>query len=50
MKKKKLPGRRNGVAGVLALPCFKKQVVRDRTKYSRKGRAVTKQFVDGSFV
>lgn len=48
--KQRTPRRRNAVAGVLALPCFKKQVVRDRTKYSRKGRAVTKQFVDGSFV
>lgn len=50
MKKKKSFRRRNAVAGVLALPCFKQQLVRDRTKYSRKGRAVTKQFVDGSFV
>lgn len=47
MKKKRK--NRNPLAGVLANPCFKKQVVRDRTKYSRKGRAAAKQFVDGSF-
>jgi hypothetical protein len=46
--KKKSKGR-NPMAGVLKNPCFKKRVVRDKTKYSRKGRAAAKQFVDGSF-
>jgi hypothetical protein len=47
---KKKPKIRNPMAGVLANPCFKKQVVRDRTKYSRKGRAAAKQFAGGSFI
>ena len=38
------------MAGALANPCFKKRVIRDRTKYSRKGRAAAKQFADGSFI
>jgi hypothetical protein len=37
---KKKPKKRNPMAGVLAQPCFKKRVVPDKTKYSRKGRAV----------
>lgn len=45
--KKKLK-KRNPLAGVLAQPCFKKQVVRDKTKYTRKGRAVHVNR-DGSF-
>jgi hypothetical protein len=42
--------RRNPMAGVLQNPCFKKKVMRDKTKYTRKGRTVTKQLRDGSFV
>lgn len=47
-KKKKT---RNPIAGVLALPCFKKRVVQNKKAYSRKEntRAVTNTFRDGSF-
>lgn len=39
---------RNPMAGVLTHSCFKKRVVRDRTVYSRKGRAARNNR-DGSF-
>ena len=43
---------RNPLAGVLALPCFKKRVVRNKKAYSRKEntRAVMNTFRDGSFL
>lgn len=50
MSKQRKPSRRNPIAGVLTNPCFKKQVVKDRKKYTRKGRAVHNNKVDGSFV
>ena len=34
---------------LLADPRFRARVVKDKTKYSRKGRAVSTQFADGSF-
>lgn len=48
MKRKKVRTR-NPMAGILANPCFKKRVVRDKTKYIRKGGAAVKQLTDGSF-
>ena len=50
MSKQRKPRRRNPMAGTLANACFKKQVVKNKKVYTRKGRAVTKQFVGGSFV
>jgi hypothetical protein len=40
---------RNFIAKALRLAHLRKQVVQSKKVYSRKGRAVTKQFVDGSF-
>jgi stalled ribosome alternative rescue factor ArfA len=41
---------RNPMAGVLALPCFKKRVVKNKKSYTRKGtRVVADTFRDGSF-
>lgn len=50
MKKKKNKTR-NPMAGVLALPCFKKRVVKNKKAYSRKEntRAVRNTLYDGSF-
>jgi stalled ribosome alternative rescue factor ArfA len=46
-KKKKT---RNPMAGVLALPCFKKRVEKNKKVYTRKGaRAVADTLRDGSF-
>jgi len=47
---KKKSKKRNPMAGVLWNPCFKKRVIRNKTKYTRKGRAAAKQFVGGSFL
>lgn len=50
MKKKvqSAPKPLNVAAKVLADPRFRKRVVRDRTKYSRKGRAPSTRQFEGS--
>lgn len=52
IKMKRKSKKRNPLAGVLANPCFKKRVVKNKKVYSRKGkaRAVNTHNVDGSFV